>query len=42
VPVDVPFGDETLVPLRAGSEVRWRVAGADGAHRIGAEQAKTH
>jgi dihydroorotase len=42
VPVEVLFGDETLVPLRAGSEVRWRVARADGEHRIRAKQARTH
>jgi len=26
VPDTLPFGDETIVPLRAGEEVRWRVA----------------
>jgi dihydroorotase len=25
VPTSLPFGDETIVPLRAGQEVRWRV-----------------
>ena len=27
VPETLPFGDETIVPLRAGDDVQWRVAG---------------
>ncbi|NDP43211.1 MAG: dihydroorotase [Aromatoleum sp.] len=27
VPVEYPFGAETIVPLRAGETVRWRIAG---------------
>ena len=27
VPAEYPFGRETIVPLRAGETVRWRVAG---------------
>ena len=26
VPDELPFGDDTIVPLRAGEEIRWRVA----------------
>ena len=25
VPAELPFGDETVVPLRAGGQVRWRL-----------------
>jgi len=32
VPDALPFGDETIVPLRAGEQVRWRVA--DGAQPL--------
>jgi dihydroorotase len=32
VPGSLPFGDETIVPLRAGEELRWRVA--DGAQPV--------
>ena len=28
VPASVPFGDDTLVPMRAGAEVQWRIAGS--------------
>ena len=28
VPDALPLGDETIVPLRAGEELRWRIAGA--------------
>ena len=27
VPVEYPFGAQTIVPLRAGETVRWRIAG---------------
>lgn len=32
VPDALPFGDETIVPLRAGEQMRWRIA--DGAQRL--------
>jgi dihydroorotase len=32
VPGALPFGDETIVPLRAGEQVRWRIA--DGAEPL--------
>ena len=28
VPASVPFGDDTLVPMRAGAEIQWRIAGS--------------
>jgi len=31
VPDELPFGDGTIVPLRAGQQVRWRLATADAA-----------
>jgi dihydroorotase len=30
VPGEYPFGDETVVPLRAGQKVAWRIAGQRG------------
>ena len=31
VPDELPFGDETIVPLRAGQHMRWRLATSDSA-----------
>jgi dihydroorotase len=39
VPDEVPFGDATLVPLRAGGEVRWRLMSSTPADE--AKQART-